>query len=94
MTKSEFTERLAKRWPQFVLEDVELVVRVVFAAMAETLAKHERIEIRNFGAFTVRLQQARKGRNPMTGAVVQVPAKLVPYFRPGTELRERVDPPG
>ena len=92
MTKSEFTERLAKRWPQLVLEDVELVVRVVFAAMAETLAKHERIE--NFGAFTVRLQPARKGRNPKTGTAVQVPTKLVPYFRPGAELRERVDLPG
>lgn len=94
MTKSEFTERLAKRWPQLVLGDVEAVVRLIFDAMAVTLAKGERIEIRNFGAFTVHHRPARKGRNPKTGQVVQVPAKRVPHFKAGNELRERVDPSG
>jgi integration host factor subunit beta len=91
MTKSELIARLAKRFPQLVAKDADLSVKVILDALAETLAKGERIEIRGFGSFSLNYRPPRIGRNPKTGVKVEVPAKFVPHFKAGKELRERVD---
>jgi integration host factor subunit beta len=91
MTKSELIARLAQRFPQLVAKDADLSVKVILDALAETLAKGERIEIRGFGSFSLNYRPPRIGRNPKTGVKVEVPAKFVPHFKAGKELRERVD---
>jgi len=91
MTKSELIARLAQRFPQLVAKDADLAVKVILDALAETLAKGERIEIRGFGSFSLNYRPPRIGRNPKTGVKVEVPAKFVPHFKAGKELRERVD---
>ncbi len=72
-------------------EDVELVVKTIVDHLTDVLARGERIEIRGFGAFSLRTRKSRVARNPRTGEPVAVLAKRIPYFRPGKELRERVD---
>jgi integration host factor subunit beta len=94
MTKSELIARLAQRFPQLLAKDADLSVKVVLDAMSETLAKGERIEIRGFGSFSLNYRPPRIGRNPKSGVKVQVPAKYVPHFKAGKELRERVDQAG
>jgi integration host factor subunit beta len=91
MTKSELIARLAERFPQLVAKDAELSVKMVLDAMTEALARKDRIEIRGFGSFALNYRPPRTGRNPKTGDKVQVPAKYVPHFKAGKELRERVD---
>ncbi len=91
MTKSELIERLAKRFPLLVEKDVEAVVKTILHEMTEALAQGKRIEIRGFGSFGLNHRPPRTGRNPKTGAKVKVPAKFAPHFKPGKELRERVD---
>jgi integration host factor subunit beta len=91
MTKSELILRLADRHRQLMLRDAEMVVRMVLEEMSETLAKGGRIEIRGFGSFGLNVRPARVGRNPKSGETVMVPPKVVPHFKPGKELRERVD---
>ncbi len=91
MTKSELIDRLAAQFPQLVAKDAELAVKMVLDAMAESLAKGERIEIRGFGSFGLNYRPPRTGRNPKSGEKVQVPQKHVPHFKAGKELRERVD---
>ncbi|MFN4148589.1 MAG: integration host factor subunit beta [Rhodocyclaceae bacterium] len=91
MTKSELIARLAQRFPQLVTKDADLAVKVILDALAETLAKGERIEIRGFGSFSLNYRPPRIGRNPKSGVKVEVPAKYVPHFKAGKELRERVD---
>ena len=91
MTKSELIDRLAARFPQLVAKDAELAVKMILDAMAESLAKGERIEIRGFGSFGLNYRPPRTGRNPKSGEKVQVPEKHVPHFKAGKELRERVD---
>jgi integration host factor subunit beta len=91
MTRSEFVQAISARMPHLKPEDIELVVRTIFAAMTEALAQDERIEIRGFGSFTARRRRARQGRNPKSGAVVSVPEKRVPFFVAGLDLRARVD---
>lgn len=91
MTKSELIARLAQRFPQLVAKDADLAVKVILDALAETLAKGERIEIRGFGSFSLNYRPPRIGRNPKSGVKVEVPAKYVPHFKAGKELRERVD---
>jgi integration host factor subunit beta len=91
MTKSELIDRLAAQFPQLVAKDAELAVKMVLDAMAESLAKGERIEIRGFGSFGLNYRPPRTGRNPKSGEKVQVPEKYVPHFKAGKELRERVD---
>lgn len=91
MTKSELIERLAERFPQLVAKDAELSVKVILDAMAEALVSGSRIEIRGFGSFSLNYRPPRLGRNPKTGEKVEVPAKYVPHFKAGKELRERVD---
>ncbi len=91
MTKSELIARLAERFPQLVAKDADLSVKMILDAMSEALAKGDRIEIRGFGSFSLNYRPPRIGRNPKTGAKVEVPAKYVPHFKAGKELRERVD---
>jgi integration host factor subunit beta len=91
MTKSELIAKLAGRFPQLVVKDAELSVKSILDAMAEKLATGKRIEIRGFGSFSLNYRPPRLGRNPKTGAKVQVPEKYVPHFKAGKELRERVD---
>jgi len=91
MTKSELIARLAERYPQLVAKDAEFAVKTILDAMSKTLSEGRRIEIRGFGSFALSLRPPRVGRNPKSGERVMVPAKRVPHFKPGKELRERVD---
>ncbi len=91
MTKSELIEQIAQKQSQLAYRDVELAVKTILEHMAERLANGERIEIRGFGSFSLHFRPGRVGRNPKTGAPVSLPAKYVPHFKPGKELRERVD---
>ncbi|MEJ1959424.1 MAG: integration host factor subunit beta [Nitrosomonadales bacterium] len=93
MTRSDLIARLAERYPQLLAKDAELAVKVILDTMAETLASGGRIEIRGFGSFALNYRPPRTGRNPKSGDKVQVPAKYVPHFKAGKELRERVDYP-
>jgi integration host factor subunit beta len=91
MTKSELIARLAERFPQLVVKDADYAVKVLLDAMSDALAQGNRIEIRGFGSFALNYRPPRIGRNPKSGEKVQVPEKYVPHFKPGKELRERVD---
>ncbi|SRR6056297_2732560 len=91
VTKSELIERIAQRQSQLAYKDVELAVKSILEQMALTLATGKRIEIRGFGSFSLHHRPARVGRNPKTGEPVSLPGKYVPHFKPGKQLRERVD---
>ena len=91
MTKSELIERLASRQTQLSAKDVELVVKSLLEHMAQALARGERIEIRGFGSFSLHFRAPRLGRNPKTRDAVELSGKYVPHFKPGKELRERVN---
>lgn len=91
MTKSELVAHLATRFPQLVLKDADFAVKTMLDAMSEALADGHRIEIRGFGSFALNRRPSRVGRNPKSGEKVLVPEKSVPHFKPGKELRERVD---
>ncbi len=91
MIKSEIIESLASRQAQLAFKDVELAVKIILEHMINTLSIGERIEIRGFGSFTLHYRKPRVGRNPKSGEAVSVPAKFVPCFKSGKELRERVD---
>ncbi len=91
MTKSELIELLAAEQPQLAYRDVELAVRELLDRMADGLASGERIEVRGFGSLSLHYRPSRIGRNPKTGDAVTVPDKHVPHFKPGRQLRERVD---
>ncbi len=93
MTKSELIQRLAEMYPDPRLyhRDYERVVNKIFEEIAAALARGDRVELRGFGAFSVRERGARVGRNPRTGAAVQVGQKRLPFFKTGKELRDRVN---
>lgn len=91
MIKSELIAKLAAENPHLALRDVERVVHCVFERMTLALEHGGRVELRGFGAFSVRPRPARIGRNPRTGAAVHVPAKAAPFFKSGKELRERLN---
>jgi integration host factor subunit beta len=91
MTKSELIELLTKQQPHLEGEDVELAVNAVLRHMTEALAAGARIEIRGFGSFSLRFRPPRIGRNPKTGEPVALAGKYVPHFKPGKELRDRVN---
>jgi len=91
MTRSELITRLAAQFPQLTAKDAELSAKAILEGMSESLARGGRIEIRGFGTFALNHRPARSGRNPRTGETVSVPAKRLPHFTPGKELRERVD---
>ena len=89
MTKSELIERLAKHYPQLVMKDAEVVVQTILDVMCHSLMDGQRVEIRGFGVFNLHYRPPRDGRNPKSGEAVKVPAKYVPHFKAGKELRER-----
>lgn len=91
MTKSDLIKRLAEANPHLYLRDIERIVSTVFDEVSEALARGERVELRGFGAFSVRHRSSRIGRNPRTGEEVKVPDKAVPYFKTGKDLRERLN---
>ena len=91
MTKSELIDILAQKQTQLAYKDVELAVKNMLEHMATTLANGERIEIRGFGSFSLHYRPPRVGRNPKTGDSVELTAKYVPHFKPGKEMRERVN---
>jgi len=91
MTKSELIELIAASQDQLPPKDVELAVKMILDRMSQTLVDDERIEIRGFGSFCLHYRAPRVGRNPKTGEPVSLPGKHVPYFKPGKELRDRVN---
>lgn len=91
MTKSELIARLAELNPHLYQRDVERIVTTIFDEIAGALARGDRVELRGFGAFSVKHRDARVGRNPRTGTSVAVAAKAVPFFRTGKQLRERLN---
>jgi integration host factor subunit beta len=91
MTKSELIERLVQRQTHMSHRDVELAVKLLLDDVIAELAEGGRVEIRGFGSFSVHHRPARRGRNPKTGEAVDIPRKYVPHFKPGKELRERVN---
>ena len=91
MTKSELIELIASKQAQLSAKDVELAVKTILEHLSQTLSTGERIEIRGFGSFSLHYREPRKGRNPKTGDSVQLTGKYVPHFKPGKELRERVN---
>ena len=91
MTKSELIARLAARNPHLYQRDVERIVATVFDEISKALASGHRVELRGFGAFSVKRRDARVGRNPRTGESVRVAEKHVPFFKTGKQLRERLN---
>lgn len=95
MTRSELIEeltfKLASQHPQLTAKDIELATITILDGISNTLVKRDRVEIRGFGSFGINKRPPRTGRNPKTGEAVMVPAKEVPHFKAGKELRERVD---
>ncbi len=91
MIRSELLQALAQDNPGLRMEEIEKAVSIFFEEISERLAKGGRVELRGFGAFSTRERGARKGRNPRTGEAVDVPGKRVPYFKPGKEMRARLN---
>ena len=91
MTKAQLIERIAEKITKINIKDIDTVVSAVFDKMTQSLAAHNRIEIRGFGSFVAKNRKARIARNPKTGTQVQVPKKAVPFFTAGKELRQRVN---
>ena len=91
MIKSELIEKLAAENTHLTQSEVERLVNVILGKMTAALSEGGRVELRGFGAFSVRSRPARAGRNPRTGETVDVPAKAVPFFKSGKELRERLN---
>jgi len=93
MTKSELIARLAEANPHLYQRDVERIVTTIFDEISDALASGDRVELRGFGAFSVKARNSRIGRNPRTGEAVEVEAKYIPYFKTGKQLREKLNAP-
>jgi integration host factor subunit beta len=91
MTKSELIQRIAELNPHLYQRDVERIVSTIFDEIADALSRGDRVELRGFGAFSVKQRGARVGRNPRTGAAVKVAEKWIPFFKTGKQLRERLN---
>lgn len=91
MTKAELIEKVTEQVNGLTKRQTEVVVNTVFGSIKDAMAKGDKIEIRGFGSFRLRYRRTREGRNPKTGAKVSVPAKRVPFFKAGKELKELVD---
>ena len=91
MIKSELIQKIASTNPHLYHRDVERIVNVVFDEIVDALARGNRVELRGFGAFTVKHRAARQGRNPRTGTTVSVSEKFVPFFKTGKELRDKLN---
>jgi integration host factor subunit beta len=94
MTKSELIARLAERNPHLFQRDVERIVTTIFDEIAGALARGDRVELRGFGAFSVKKRDPRQGRNPRTGESVSVEGKAIPFFKTGKQLREMLNVDG
>ena len=91
MIKSELVQKIAEQNPQLYQRDVENIVNAILDEIVGALARGDRVELRGFGAFSVKARQARVGRNPRTGQHVEVDDKVVPFFKTGKEMRERLN---
>lgn len=91
MTKSELIARLADRFPQLLCKDAELAVNMLLEGISSALSQGRRVEVRGFGTFASSYRPPRTGRNPKSGEKVQVQGKYVPHFKPGKEMRKRID---
>jgi integration host factor subunit beta len=91
MIRSELVAKIAAENPHLRHSDAETIVRTIFESITETLANGGRVELRGFGAFSVRHRDPRRGRNPKTGETLDVEAKSVPFFKAGKELRDRLN---
>ncbi len=91
MIRSELVQKIANENSDLRLDEVERIVDTFFDSIVAQLAEGGRVELRGFGAFSTRSRESRTGRNPRTGAAVDVKAKSVPYFKPGKEMRERLN---
>lgn len=91
MTKSELIAKIADQNPHLYMRDVEKIVDTIFEEITEALAEDDRVELRGFGAFSVKHRDARTGRNPRTGESVHVEAKRLPFFKTGKLLRDRLN---
>lgn len=91
MIRSELVKKIEAENPELKTEEVERIIDLFFNQIIERLANGGRVELRGFGAFSTRERKPRKGRNPRTGESVDVPSKRVPYFKPGKEIRERLN---
>lgn len=91
MTKSELIERISERQDQLPAKDVELAIKLMLDYMSQILSVGDRIEIRGFGSFSLHYRAPRVGRNPKTGDSVELAGKYVPHFKPGKEMRDRVN---
>jgi len=91
MTKSELIQRIAEMNPHLYHRDVERIVTTIFDEVGEALSRGNRVELRGFGAFSVKHRDARVGRNPRTGSAVAVSEKYIPFFKTGKQLRERLN---
>ncbi len=91
MTKSQLIQRMLEQNPHLYQRDVERIVATIFDEMSSALANGDRVELRGFGAFSVKARAPRIGRNPRTGEVVNVSKKFVPFFKAGKELRDRIN---
>ena len=94
MTKSELISRIAELNPHLFQRDVESIVSTIFEEVATALARGDRVELRGFGAFSVKSRNSRIGRNPRTGEAVQVMSKMVPFFKTGKQLRQKLNSGG
>lgn len=91
LSKSLLIEQLAAKRKDFALRDVESAVKIILDSMADTMADGRRVEVRGFGSFSLHYHKPRTGRNPKTGDPVELSGKYVPHFKPGKEMRERVN---
>lgn len=91
MTKSDLIEKISEKVKNFTKKDVEIIVDAIFDNMTASLASGEKIEIRGLGSFKIKEHKARKGRNPKTGEIIDIPSKKTPFFKVGKELKERVN---
>ena len=91
MTKSDLILRLSEKYPHLLQRDIERIVNTVFDEISNALARGNRVELRGFGAFSVKRREARNGRNPRTGEAVSVAEKSVPFFKTGKQLRDQLN---
>ena len=91
MTKSELIKRISDRYPDMLQKDIQALVDILFAEIAHALVERRRVELRGFGAFSLRERKARKARNPRTNEEVQLQQRFAPYFRAGKELRDLIN---
>lgn len=91
MTKAELVETVVENINGLTKKQTEVIVNTIFDSIKDALARGDKVELRGFGSFKIRQRRSREGRNPKTGEMVQVPAKRVPFFKAGKELKVRVD---